>query len=75
MPSYDYECACCGTVFEEKRSFSDTTPVHCPSCKIVSVKRFSPVSVIYKGSGFYTTDSRKSSSASESRNPQDTTVV
>ena len=66
MPSYDYECACCGNIFEEKRSFSDTSPVRCPSCKGSSRKRFSQVSVIYKGTGFYTTDSRKSSGTSES---------
>lgn len=58
MPVYEYECTCCPSRFELKRSFSDDSPVLCPECGENAVRIFSPVPVIFKGSGFYTTDSR-----------------
>jgi putative FmdB family regulatory protein len=66
MPSYDFECTCCGNNFEAKRGYNDITDVHCPVCRSSARRRFAPVPVIYKGKGFYTTDSRKSSPAPES---------
>ena len=70
MPRYTYQCANCGHQFELKQGF-DAEPKHeCPVCSQVAQRRFHPVGVIYKGSGFYTTDYRKpgngSSEGSES---------
>ncbi|MFC2052164.1 FmdB family zinc ribbon protein [Chloroflexota bacterium] len=58
MPIYEYECTCCPSRFELKRSFSDDSPVLCPKCGENAVHIFSAVPVIFKGPGFYSTDSR-----------------
>ena len=59
MPVYQYECEDCSTQFELRRSFDDETESTCPKCKGKTRRIFSPVPVIFKGSGFYITDSRK----------------
>jgi putative FmdB family regulatory protein len=58
MPTYEYECAGCG-VFEQKQSIKEDALKECPACK-GEVKRLISrnVGVIYKGAGYYTTDSR-----------------
>lgn len=56
MPTYDYQCAECGHRFELRQGF-DAEPVEmCPRCQGRAHRRFHSVAVIYKGSGFYTTD-------------------
>ncbi|MFH1140932.1 MAG: FmdB family zinc ribbon protein [Chloroflexota bacterium] len=75
MPIYDYECAGCGHQFELRQGF-DSEPVEtCPRCQGRAQRRFHSVAVIYKGSGFYTTDyGRKTvsepSKSSESASPK-----
>lgn len=62
MPLYEYECEDCEIQFELKRRFGDEADVsECPHCKGKARRLFSPVPIIFKGSGFYITDSRKSS--------------
>jgi len=58
MPVYDYQCCSCGHCFEIKRDFGDTGPAPCPKCQSEALKLFRPVPIIYKGSGFYSTDHR-----------------
>ncbi len=58
MPIYEYECTCCSSRFELKQSFSESNPVSCPRCGSKTQRIFSPVPIIFKGSGFYSTDSR-----------------
>ena len=58
MPIYEYECTCCSTRFELKQSFNDNTQVSCPKCGGDTRRVFSPVPIIFKGPGFYSTDSR-----------------
>lgn len=58
MPVYEYRCCSCGHCFEVKRGFGDTSPACCPRCQGGSRKVFKPVPIIYKGSGFYSTDHR-----------------
>ncbi|MFC1919080.1 FmdB family zinc ribbon protein [Chloroflexota bacterium] len=58
MPIYEYECTCCPYRFELKRSFHDDSPVFCPQCGGATERIFSSVPIIFKGSGFYITDSR-----------------
>lgn len=65
MPTYQYACTACGEQLEAVQSFSDPSLTDCPVCGGTLRKVFSAVGVVFKGSGFYKTDSRKSSSASD----------
>lgn len=56
MPLYDYECLGCGHMFELRQGFDADPEGICPRCAGVSRRKFHPVPIIYKGSGFYTTD-------------------
>lgn len=64
MPTYQYLCTECGHAFEQFQSFSDDSLTHCPVCDGRLRKVFNAVGVVFKGSGFYRTDSRSSSTAS-----------
>lgn len=66
MPTYQYACTECGHAFEQVQSFSDDALTTCPGCQGRLRKLFNAVGVVFKGSGFYRTDSRGSSTASES---------
>jgi putative FmdB family regulatory protein len=56
VPTYEYECPKCACRLELRKSFSDTSPAKCPKCQKESRRVFSPVPIIFKGSGFYVTD-------------------
>ncbi|HQR26336.1 MAG TPA: zinc ribbon domain-containing protein [Nocardioides sp.] len=64
MPTYQYACTVCGHSFETVQSFTDDALTHCPECNGRLRKVFNAVGVVFKGSGFYRTDSRSGSSAS-----------
>lgn len=68
MPSYDYECRDCGHIFEEFQSMQDQPLLDCPSCGKPELRRLigGGMGVIFKGSGYYVTDSRKASGKTES---------
>ena len=66
MPTYQYSCTECGHFFEAVQSFSDDSLTVCPECTGRLRKVFNAVGVVFKGSGFYRTDSRGSSTAAES---------
>ncbi len=69
MPTYSYACTECGNRFDEVQAFSDDALTSCPQCNGRLRKLFGKVGVVFKGSGFYRTDSRepaKSSSGSTS---------
>jgi putative FmdB family regulatory protein len=63
MPTYQYVCPKCNTSFELKQSFNDESVANCPKCKSESRRLFVPVPIIFKGSGFYVTDSKTTSEA------------
>jgi putative FmdB family regulatory protein len=63
MPIYEYECTACAHRFERKQSMSDEPVRACPRCGGVPRRLFSPVGIIFKGSGFYITDNRKPDSS------------
>ncbi|MEW6709435.1 MAG: FmdB family zinc ribbon protein [Candidatus Riflebacteria bacterium] len=60
MPTYSYKCKECSKVFDAFHSMSCTDAQHCPACDGVGQKLMSASSVIFKGSGFYSTDYRDS---------------
>jgi putative FmdB family regulatory protein len=61
VPTYQYSCTDCGHFFEVFQSFSDDSLSVCPECDGKLRKVFNAVGVVFKGSGFYRTDSRGSS--------------
>ncbi|MBI2244251.1 MAG: FmdB family transcriptional regulator [Nocardioides sp.] len=65
MPTYQYACTECGHAFEQFQSFSDDALTECPSCSGRLRKLFNAVGVVFKGSGFYRTDSRSGTSATD----------
>ncbi len=64
MPTYQYACTECGHAFEQVQSFSEDALTECPECRGRLRKLFNAVGVVFKGSGFYRTDSRSSDSSS-----------
>ena len=63
MPTYQYACTACGHEFEAIQSFSDDSLTECPECKGEIRKVYTAVGVVFKGSGFYKTDSATSNTA------------
>ncbi len=59
MPTYAYACSACEHAFDVRQSLSDEALTTCPVCEQESLRKvFSPVGVVFKGSGFYRNDSR-----------------
>ena len=71
MPTYQYACTACAERLEVVQRFTDDPLTECPECGGALRKVFSPVGVVFKGSGFYKTDSRgkKPSSSSSTSTP------
>ena len=63
MPTYQYTCTECGEPLEAVQKFTDAPLAVCPACGGRLRKVFSAVGIVFKGSGFYRTDSRNGSSA------------
>ncbi|TDC81787.1 FmdB family transcriptional regulator [Micromonospora sp. KC606] len=64
MPTYQYACTACGHQLEAVQSFSDEPLTECPTCEGRLRKVFNSVGIVFKGSGFYRTDSRSAGSES-----------
>ena len=58
MPTYQYACTACGHQLEAVQSFADEPLTQCPACEGRLRKLFGSVGIVFKGSGFYRTDSR-----------------
>src|SRR5947209_20616887 len=58
VPTYQYACTACAERLEAVQKFSDDPLTECPACGGRLRKLFSPVGIVFKGSGFYRTDSR-----------------
>ena len=71
MPTYEYTCTECGEQVEVVQKFTDDALTVCTACGGRLRKVFSPVGIVFKGSGFYRTDSRKGSSASTAASSSD----
>lgn len=62
MPIYTYRCESCGVQFERNQKFSDAPLTRCPECGKKSLRKvYLPVGIVFKGSGFYSTDHRSPS--------------
>ena len=59
MPLYDYQCRSCNEVTEVRHGFKETFEDTCPKCGGEMARVFNPAGIVFKGSGFYVTDSRK----------------
>ena len=71
MPTYQYACTECGHQLEAVQSFSDPSLVECPECAGRLRKLYSGVGIVFKGSGFYRTDSRASATSSSTSTGKD----
>jgi putative FmdB family regulatory protein len=65
MPTYQYLCRDCGHGFEQFQKFSENALTDCPSCDGTVQRVIQNVGVVFKGSGWYITDSRSSSKKSD----------
>ena len=70
MPTYEYLCNECENSFEAVQSFSEAAIDKCPKCGGEVRKLYSNVGVVFKGSGFYKTDSRAKPAASGESKPE-----
>lgn len=63
MPTYEYLCENCGFRFERFQRITDDPIAHCPRCQGAVQRVFFPVSIMFKGRGFYSTDYGRGSTA------------
>ncbi len=66
MPLYDYRCRACSKVTEIRHGFREAHQEVCPECGGELARVFHPAGIVFKGSGFYLTDSRKASEKAKS---------
>ena len=72
MPTYEYACGSCDSRHEIVQKMTDPTLTDCPDCGQPSLRKlFNGVGVVFKGSGFYRTDSRSGNSESSSSKSAD----
>lgn len=71
MPLYDYECLANGHRFEVRQKVSEVGNAPCPSCSSDSRRVFHSVPILFKGSGFYSTDHRKGQASSPSNGKEE----
>lgn len=71
MPTYEYACKNCGEHLEVVQSFKDDALTTCPACSGSLRKVFGSIGISFKGSGFYKTDSRSSTSAGSTAKSSD----
>ncbi len=71
MPTYVYKCEECNYHFEQLQKFSDKPLKSCPRCKGKVKRVIHPTGIVFKGSGWYITDSRSSSTSTSESKPSD----
>jgi putative FmdB family regulatory protein len=72
VPTYQYACTACEHRFDAVQSFTDAALTECPECSGRLRKLYGSVGVVFKGSGFYRTDSRSGAKASSTDAPKET---
>jgi putative FmdB family regulatory protein len=64
MPTYSYRCKNCGAEFDQYQKFTDSPLTRCPTCRKNMLRRvFQASAIVFKGKGWYATDSRSPSGA------------
>jgi len=72
MPVYTYHCDNCGIQFDKTQKFTDNTLTLCPECGKKTLRKvYTPVGIVFKGSGFYATDHRSPSGTARSSYSED----
>ena len=71
MPTYDYQCSGCGHTFELRQAFDADPVTACPKCRDRVRRLFHAPAIIYKGTGFYTTDYKRSQASSPDYSKED----
>jgi putative FmdB family regulatory protein len=78
MPIYTYRCENCGVQFDVTQKFSDNSLTQCPECGKKALRKvYTPVGIVFKGSGFYATDNHSPSGqswASGAKEPTESTA-
>jgi putative FmdB family regulatory protein len=69
VPTYEYVCASCGNHFDTVQSFSDPPLERCEICGGQLRRVFHPAGILFKGSGFYSTDNRRAGSGGSKAKP------
>lgn len=65
MPVYTYQCESCGVRFDRYQKFTDQPLTWCPECGKKALRKvYTPVGIVFKGSGFYSTDNKSPSGVS-----------
>ncbi len=70
MPIYEYECNLCCSRFERRQRFDEEPVAICPKCQGKARRVIHSIPIIFKGSGFYTTDNRKSKDDSSGKDKE-----
>lgn len=74
MPIYTYRCENCGVQFEQTQKFTDKPLTRCPECRKNTLRKvYTPVGIVFKGSGFYATDHRSPSGMAPSSKSEEKT--
>jgi putative FmdB family regulatory protein len=71
MPTYEYACEKCGNRYEKREGFDAPARQRCPKCRGTSLRVLHAPPIVFKGSGFYVTDSRKTESSTVGESPSD----
>lgn len=66
MPRYDYRCQQCGHIYEKREGFDAPSLQVCPQCSGTARRVLTPPAIVFKGSGWYSTDNRKSGNGAHS---------
>ena len=75
MPTYHYACSSCSNEFDQYQTFAEDALTVCPSCQGFIRRVIQPVGVVFKGTGWYLTDSRKSEKSDNgAAAPEDTSA-
>ena len=74
MPLYEYKCRSCNTTAEVRHGFKEEYDGKCAACGGEMARVFTPTGIVFKGSGFYLTDSRKAEAASPGGSGSSTTT-
>ena len=74
MPKYDYRCTACGHVYEKREGFDAPSVQQCPTCAGEARRVFAAPAIVFKGSGWYKTDSRGAEPSTTTDTKSDTTT-